>query len=65
MFSLCSSDVPLHRQTEDEILFEAGYGMSAESITRVLRAKIKGLQKEMESLQAEYNKRVSHKFQMS
>jgi hypothetical protein len=62
MFSFSSSDVPLQRQTEDEILFEVGYGMSADSITRVLRAKLKGLQKEMEALQVDYNKQVCHKF---
>ena len=36
--------------------------MSADSITRVFRAKLKGLQKEMEALQIDYTKRVSHKF---
>jgi hypothetical protein len=39
--------------------------MGAENITRVLRAKIKGLQNEMEALQVDHNKRVSHKFRNS
>jgi len=35
--------------------------MSADSITRVFRAKLKALQKEMEALQIDYTKRVCHK----
>jgi hypothetical protein len=65
MFYFWNSDFPFHRQTEDETLFEVGYGMSADSITRVLRAKLNGLKKEMEALQVDYNERVCHKFRMS
>jgi hypothetical protein len=64
MFAWSCSDVPFHRQSEDEILFEVGYGMSADSIARAFRAKLKGLQKEMEALQIDYNKQVCHKFWM-
>jgi hypothetical protein len=39
--------------------------MGAENIIRVLRAKIKGLQNEIEALQVDRNKRVSHKFRKS
>jgi hypothetical protein len=36
--------------------------MGTENIIRVLRAKIKGLQNEMEALQVDRTKQVSHKF---
>jgi hypothetical protein len=48
----------IHGKIGDEILPEASYGMGTEGITRFLRARVKGLQNEMEILQAAYTKRV-------
>jgi hypothetical protein len=57
--------MPVHGGIGDEILPEASYGLGTDGITRFLRAKVKGLQNEMEILQAAYKKRVSHKFRLS
>lgn len=52
--------MPAHGGTGDEVLPDASYGMGNDGITRFLRAKVKGLQNELEILQAAYKKRVSH-----
>ncbi|XP_021934496.1 testis-expressed protein 9 isoform X2 [Zootermopsis nevadensis] len=50
--------MPAHGGTGDEVLPDASYGMGNDGITRFLRAKVKGLQNELEILQAAYKKRT-------
>ncbi|KAJ9573454.1 hypothetical protein L9F63_009182 [Diploptera punctata] len=51
---------------EDEILPESSLGMGSEGLVRFLKAKLKGLQNEMQALQSEYKKQFEewHKTQV-